>query len=78
MARLTVPIVVNLDEIKEYLENNDIVEVVRCKDCKYSIENVHSTSPNYKYFCEKTSAHSHIDYHSENWFCADGERKETE
>lgn len=35
MAKLEVPIVVDVDAIREYLEQNDIVEVVRCKDCKY-------------------------------------------
>lgn len=33
MARIEVPIVVDVDAIKTYLEQNDIVEVVRCRDC---------------------------------------------
>lgn len=40
----------------------DMVEVIRCKDCK---------KRNQHHECE-------YGYHSDNWFCADGEqRKET-
>jgi len=35
MAEMKIPIVVDIEEIKEYLNSNDIVKVVRCKDCKY-------------------------------------------
>lgn len=52
--------------------------IVRCKDCKHSVQNKYATAPNYNYFCAKTSTATHIDYHSENWFCADGERRESE
>jgi len=56
----------------------DVEKVVRCKDCKHSVQNKYATAPNYNYFCAKTSTATHIDYHSENWFCADGERRESE
>ena len=36
MANLTVPIIIDWKAIEEYLAQHDIVEVVRCKDCKYS------------------------------------------
>ncbi len=35
IAKVTVPIVVDIDSIRTYLEQYDIVEVVRCKDCKH-------------------------------------------
>ena len=35
MAKLTVPIVVDWDSIKDRIKNGDLVEVVRCKDCKH-------------------------------------------
>ena len=33
-AKLTVPILVDMDSIRDYLAQHDIVEVVRCKDCE--------------------------------------------
>lgn len=35
MAKISIPILVDWEEIKNYLAQNDIVEVVRCKDCKH-------------------------------------------
>lgn len=35
MAQLHVPIVVDWDDIKDRLAKSDIVEVVRCANCKY-------------------------------------------
>lgn len=35
MAKLTVPIVIDWDDIKNYVEQHDIVEIVRCKYCKH-------------------------------------------
>lgn len=58
--------------------DDSVIEVVRCRECKHSVLNDYPIHPNYKYFCEKTSSAYHIDYHSENWFCADGERKKAE
>lgn len=33
-AKLTVPILVDWDDIKDHMAKSDIMEVVRCKDCK--------------------------------------------
>lgn len=33
MAKLTVPIVIDWDDIKDHLEQHDIVKIVRCKKC---------------------------------------------
>ena len=35
MAEIKIPIIFDVEEIKEYLSSNDVVEVVRCKDCMY-------------------------------------------
>ena len=35
MAKLTVPILVNWNDIKDHMAKSDIVEVVRCKYCKH-------------------------------------------
>ena len=34
-SKLTVPILLNWNDIQAYMEQHDIVEVVRCKDCKH-------------------------------------------
>ena len=52
----------------------DVVEVVRCKDCKYG------NSVGVEYRCEKHSGHKNMlgedaqysEYHSAYWYCADG------
>ena len=45
----------------------DVVEVVRCKDCK----NGGIDSASYpQYWCS-----AHTEYHDGDWFCADGERR---
>lgn len=35
MAKMSIPILVDWESIKDYLEKADIVEVIRCKDCEY-------------------------------------------
>lgn len=35
MAQMHVPILVDWDDIKDYMAKSDIVKVVRCKDCKH-------------------------------------------
>ena len=34
-SKLTVPILLNWNDIQSHMEQHDVVEVVRCKDCKY-------------------------------------------
>ena len=34
-ANLTVPIILNWKDVEAYMAQHDIVQVVRCKDCKY-------------------------------------------
>ena len=52
----------------------DAVEVVRCKDCKHSIDYYNDGGC----YCRKPHADDGLDYifGGWNWFCADGERKE--
>lgn len=50
----------------------EYVPVVRCKDCKYS-----NQLDNSNYFiCSKPFA-SNREAHTADWFCADGEHKES-
>ena len=53
----------------------DVVEVVRCKDCKYFFD-FPKGAPGCA-FCSKHSTVTNIFEKYENWFCADGERRET-
>lgn len=34
-ANLTVPIILNWKDVEGYLAQHDIIEVIRCKDCKW-------------------------------------------
>ena len=47
----------------------DVVEVVRCKDCKH-------LEPEYSRFAERFCYKVDDFISNFNWFCADGERKE--
>ena len=49
---------------KEALHPADVVEVVRCKDCRHLKKNIS--------FCPKQASY----IHDGEWFCADGERKD--
>lgn len=60
----------------------DVVEVVRCKDCKYRVVNEHFGKKGYlrlKAMCDlDTGDPFELGRHAtdDNWYCADGERKE--
>lgn len=62
----------------EMIESNDWVEVVRCKDCKHSIKKDYDGVVSYEYLCILKSTVTRLEEHEANYFCADGERKETE
>lgn len=55
-----------------YSPARDFVEVVRCKDCKHMFTDFVMDGKEYKR-CEMQMAGFHDD-----WFCADGERKDDE
>lgn len=48
----------------------DVVEVVRCKDCKYFHDGIYNGE--YWMECDEYK----IALSSDNWFCADGKRRE--
>lgn len=60
----------------------DVVEVVRCRDCKYRIVNEHYGKKGYlklKAMCDlDTGDPFELGRHAtdDNWYCADGERKD--
>lgn len=76
MAKLYVPILVDWESIKNYMETHDIVEVVRCKDCKHRI--IEPCAGGTYIGCESISGPDGcpmlILY--DDWFCADGERRD--
>jgi hypothetical protein len=46
-------------------------ELVRCKDCK------HGEKPQtFRYYPEITWCNKHSTSHNDDWFCADGERRD--
>jgi rubredoxin len=51
----------------------DVEPVIRCKECKHAFRNEHH--PNKPLICGLTKMCGLVD---EDWFCADGERKEQE
>lgn len=60
-----------VDDVKAELEEAptaDVVEVVRCKDCKHREQ----------YDCNHITLGGTKCGVTDDWFCADGERKETE
>lgn len=72
---LTVPINVkmDMDEIIDRLKEDDFVQVVRCKYCK------HRKLDEGYYVCELDTGDLYElgrNAEDDNWFCADGERKE--
>lgn len=79
MASIEIPVVVNLpdnwaDMVAERLiKEGDCVIVVRCKDCKHAIRNLNH--PDKPLICCLTRQVGETD---EDWFCADGERKEAQ
>ena len=80
----------NLDEdTVSHIQDNlkrvpaaDVVEVVRCKDCKYRKVNEHYGKKGYmwlKAMCTLDTGDPFElgrDAEDDNWFCADGEKRE--
>ena len=74
MAELCVPILVDWNDIKDHLAKSDIVEVVRCKDCKYSVFEQWVDALDI-YTCNRTSLTRACGDCSPTDFCSWGERK---
>ena len=66
-ARLTVPILLEWKDIEAYMGQYDIVEVVRCKDCKR-----HEGECLRMVYCPNQVG----GWVREDFFCADGERRD--
>lgn len=69
MAKLLVPVLVDWENIKCYMEMHDIVEVVRCRDCRW-----HEQEQPGMVYCPRIVGN----WVEEGWFCADGERRDDE
>ena len=54
------------------LVSDDIIEVVRCKDCIYSFMSITGETVLY---CDMRPSDDHLGL-DKNYYCADGERKE--
>lgn len=66
MAKVEIPVQVTIpvEDLVEYLKNDGtLVEVVRCKDCKF-YEKGHG--------CDLLNVFM---FKMDDWFCADGERR---
>lgn len=72
MAKLSVPIIVDWESIKDYLNKHDIVEVIRCKGCKHSIDYYGDG----ECYCRRPGRA--LDYKGQKWdgYCDAGERRE--
>lgn len=35
MAKATIPVLIDWNSIKDYMAQNDVIQVVRCKDCMW-------------------------------------------
>ena len=73
-AKLTVPILLELKDIEAYMAQHDIVEVVRCKDCKWYKTNYSWNGAEHKVCVIEP----YEPIRKECDYCSRGERKETE
>lgn len=70
MARISIPVIVNVpveDIIERLKEDGKLVEVVRCRDCKWWTKQKDSLQG----LCELNRT-----YPTGAWYCANGERNE--
>lgn len=65
-----------LKPCKDFKNKADFVEVVRCKDCKYS--QVADNENPYKIYCFQPAPIKQIVQTEETRFCSYGERRDTE
>lgn len=56
--------------VEDILPTVDVVEVVRCKDCKHA-EKQDYAPPSCRYCCKYSAL-----YHAKNFYCSMGERRE--
>ena len=70
MAELHVPILVDWDGIKDHLAKSDIVEVIRCRDCKYALDDDADPA---RFWCSYKWPANMV---PDNGFCFRGEAKD--
>ena len=63
---ITIPVAAMVDVFQKYIENEDVIHVVRCKDCKYHKDAPKTTDV----WCERVDG-----LLPKDWFCADGEMR---
>jgi len=79
MAQLHVPILVDWDDIKNHMAKSDIVEVVRCKDCKHQEKVWHEDNRKreggyYIYGCDLVDGYAPVGFDDE--YCSRAERRD--
>lgn len=76
-TKLTVPILLNWSDIQAYMEQHDIVEVVRCRDCKhrpYEDANGNPVFPDDVCPCQCSEDPYYGWNPPSDWFCPKGEK----
>lgn len=68
MQKVIIPVLVDYGSLKDELEKEGIVRVIRCKECKYK-----EAEENGMVYCSIPTG----GWVDEDWFCGDGERKES-
>ena len=63
--------------ILDWLVEQKSIEIVRCKDCIHSIKKDYGGVVSYGYLCVLKSSVTHLEEHEADYFCADGDRRET-
>ena len=74
MAKATIPVLIDWNSIKDYMAQNDVIQVIRCKDCKYYREDGdcwHEWDNNGRIYYQ-----SIIDKPNPDDYCSRAERKE--
>ena len=66
---ITIPVKAIAEAFQKYLENEDVIHVVRCKDCRWR----EREQPGMVY-CPNTVGN----WVEDDWYCADGERRKDE
>lgn len=77
MAKIDIPVQVNIpvEEVIEYLKKGGtLVEVVRCRECKYYEAYTEFGVKKGYGFCVVQGMSPRVD----DWFCADGEREDAD
>lgn len=70
MAQMHIPILIDWDDIKDHMAKSDIVEVVRCKDCKHRDPEDKKCDCGHDILWQLPRL--------DDWFCADAERRTDE